>query len=609
MTNKGKVWECKDWPWTWLCHEAGYEPGEDWHGSPIYLEAWQEVLPTNAPSIAPSDAPSSFPSNKPSLSPSIPPSTVPSASPSNVPSASPSNIPSAFPSETPSMSPSGQPSVSVSPSTVPSDKPSLSPSDQPSVSVSPSTVPSASPSQKPSTSFMPSQLPSIVPSNKPSLSIAPSNVPSMSLAPTLTPRPTNAPFVLVCPQASGATQLGEHLEGVVYDGEFGKRVALSDDGKTVAVYSEMPGTTNDYIGRVQVYRFENGIWEQIGQAIEGGSRDKLGHGLSISADGSIIAISTYQDTNTTSSYANVYEYDAAADSWVQMGNTITHDRNCLDFFGFSNSLSADGTILAIGVPNYSDLQCRTDRYASSKRSGAVKVYQYTPSTNTWAQLGNTLLAENSVNDFFGYSVSLSNDGFILAVGAYLNDGANGVDSGHVRVFQYDGGNWVQNGADIDGENAEDWSGHQVSLSSDGSRVAISAPTNSGPNRVKSAQARVYESDSQPPWTTYSQLGNDMDLGNRDTGSSVSLSGDGTTVALSAARAYTQSWNGIVRLYKDDGSGNWAQTIDLVGTGDFGNSVSLSSDGSILAVGLPLVTVIQGGQTVRKAGRVCMYQLD
>lgn len=585
VTNKGKIWMCRVWPFTWLCHEDGYEPGVDWHGSPIYLQAWQEVLPTNAPSIASSDAPSLFPSNKPSLSPSIPPSYVPSESPSIVPSESPSE----------------------SPSTVPSDKPSLSPSDQPSVSVSPSTVPSASPSQKPSTSFMPSQLPSMVPSNKPSLSISPSNVPSMSLAPTLTPRPTNAPFVLVCPQAAGATQLGEHLEGVVYDGEFGDKVALSDDGKTVAVYSEMTGTTNDYIGRVQVYRFENGIWEQIGQTFEGGSRDRLGHGLSISADGSIIAISTYQDADATSSYANVYEYDAAADSWVQMGNPI-NDRNCLDWFGFSNSLSADGTILAIGVPNYSDLLCRTGRYSSSRRSGAVKVYQYTTSTNTWAQLGDTLLAENSLRDFFGYSVSLSNDGFILAVGAYLNDGANGVESGHVRVFQYDGTNWVQNGADIDGENAEDWSGHQVSLSSDGSRVAISAKTNSGPNRVSSAQARVYESDSsQSPWTTYSQVGNDMDLGNRDNGSAVSLSGDGTTVALSAARAYTQNWNGIVRLYKDDGSGNWAQTIDLVGSGDFGDTVSLSSDGSILAVGQPMER--DRGQIIRKAGRVCMYQLD
>jgi hypothetical protein len=38
------------------------------------------------------------------------------------------------------------------------------------------------------------------------------------------------------------------------------------------------------------------------------------------------------------------------------------------------------------------------------------------------------------DDWFGFSVSLSADGSILAVGGHFNDG-NGSDSGHVRVFK------------------------------------------------------------------------------------------------------------------------------------------------------------------------------
>ena len=49
------------------------------------------------------------------------------------------------------------------------------------------------------------------------------------------------------------------------------------------------------------------------------------------------------------------------------------------------------------------------------------------------------------------------------------------DAGHVRVYEYSGGAWTQLGDDIDGEAAGDQSGFSVSLSSDGTRVAIGAP--------------------------------------------------------------------------------------------------------------------------------------
>ena len=49
----------------------------------------------------------------------------------------------------------------------------------------------------------------------------------------------------------------------------------------------------------------------------------------------------------------------------------------------------------------------------------------------------------------------------LSVGSEYNDG-NGTDSGHVRVYNYNGTIWSQLGADIDGEEADDQSGHSIS---------------------------------------------------------------------------------------------------------------------------------------------------
>eukprot|EP01084_Bolivina_argentea_P117624 208860_1 len=78
----------------------------------------------------------------------------------------------------------------------------------------------------------------------------------------------------------------------------------------------------------------------------------------------------------------------------------------------------------------------------------------------------------------GYSVSLSSDGTRLAVGAPYKD-YTGSKTGHVRVHQYNGTTWQQIGNDIDGEAATDWSGYSVSLSSDGTRLAVGAEENDG----------------------------------------------------------------------------------------------------------------------------------
>jgi hypothetical protein len=82
----------------------------------------------------------------------------------------------------------------------------------------------------------------------------------------------------------------------------------------------------------------------------------------------------------------------------------------------------------------------------------------------------------------------------VAIGVYRNAGVNDLFSGHTRVYEWYRGAWTQLGGDIDGEAAGDGSGWSVSLSADGTRVAIFAIGNDG-NGNMSGHTRVYELSS------------------------------------------------------------------------------------------------------------------
>ena len=121
------------------------------------------------------------------------------------------------------------------------------------------------------------------------------------------------------------------------------------------------------------------------------------------------------------------------------------------------------------------------------KSGAQE-YSIQVYGDDWNQLGEDIDGETA-GDWSGFSVSLSSDGRIVAIGAHMNDG-NGERSGHVRIYEYSGSTWTQLGQDIDGEAAYNSSGISVSLSSDGKIVAIGATGNHG-NGIQSGHVRIY----------------------------------------------------------------------------------------------------------------------
>jgi hypothetical protein len=78
----------------------------------------------------------------------------------------------------------------------------------------------------------------------------------------------------------------------------------------------------------------------------------------------------------------------------------------------------------------------------------------------------------------------------VAVGGRYND-ANGSNSGHVRIYDWNGSTWNQAGQDIDHEAAYDSSGFLVAMSAPRDRVAIGAHGNDGNGFSNSGHVQIY----------------------------------------------------------------------------------------------------------------------
>jgi len=128
---------------------------------------------------------------------------------------------------------------------------------------------------------------------------------------------------------------------------------------------------------------------------------------------------------------------------------------------------------------------------SADNSGHVRVYQF--ANGVWSQVGGDIDGE-AEGDRSGTSVALSADGNTVAVGAPENDGT-GDGAGHVRVYSLSNGAWSQVGADLDGSAALDLFGTSVSLSNDGATLAVGAPDAEGlvqgVERQDTGHVRVY----------------------------------------------------------------------------------------------------------------------
>ena len=333
------------------------------------------------------------------------------------------------------------------------------------------------------------------------------------------------------------TQVGQDIDGEAADDQSGHSVSLSSDGTRVAIGAILNDNTNgSNSGHVRVFSLVvygdgSSSWSQVGQDIDGeAASDQSGYSVSMSSDGTRVAIGARMNNGAA---GHVRVYSESSGLWSQVGSDIDGEA-ASDQSGYSVSMSSDGTRVAIGA---------------RMNNGAGHVRVYSESSGVWSQVGSDIDGE-AASDQSGYSVSMSSDGTRVAIGARRNDGA-GSNAGHVRVYSESSGVWSQVGSDIDGEVAGDNSGYSVSISSDGTRVAIGAPFNDGTGS-NAGHVRVY-SESSGLW---SQVGPDIDgeAAGDESGWSVSISSDGTRVAIGAySNDGNGSYSGHTRVYSLSGT--------------------------------------------------------
>ena len=190
-------------------------------------------------------------------------------------------------------------------------------------------------------------------------------------------------------------------------------------------------------------------------------------------------------------------------------------------------------------------------------------------------------SEESGEGIFGDSVALSGDGNTALIGSPYNHGHVGA----VWVFTRSGSTWTQQGEKLtnSGEIGGGWFGSSVALSGDGNTALIGGPYNHG--RVGAVWVFTRSGST---WTQQGEkLTGNEESGSGDFGFSVALSGDGNTALIGGYG--DNDYVGAAWVFTRSGS-TWTQQGEKLtgneesGSGDFGSSVALSSDGNTALIG-------------------------
>ncbi len=459
--------------------------------------------------------------------------------------------------------------------------------------------------------------------------------------------------------------------------EFGASVSLSDDGSTLAVGATSEDSNATSInqdeddnsafgsGAVYVFIYTEAGWAQEAyiKASNTGLSDMFGYSLSLSDDGNTLAVgATSEDSNVTgidgedndsASFSGaVYVFTRREEVWAQEAYIKASNTGVGDGFGISLDLSTDGNTLVVGAVGEASSQTGVDGDQddnSANNSGAV--YVFTRREEVWAQEAYIKASNTNMSDGFGFHLSLSSDGNTLAVGANREDSdATGVDgdqgdnsannSGAVYVFARREEVWAQE-AYIKASNTggNDEFGTSISLSSDGNTLAVGAINESsdatgvdgdqGDNSANNSGAVYVFARREEVWAQEAYIKASNTEEDDRFGTSISLSSDGNTLVVGAINESSNA-TGVDGEDNNLASGSgavyvftrreevWAQEAYIKasntgGNDEFGTSISLSSDGSTLAVGAinessnaTGVNGDQGDNSANNSGAVYLY---
>ncbi|PTY38495.1 hypothetical protein BGP77_12365 [Saccharospirillum sp. MSK14-1] len=416
---------------------------------------------------------------------------------------------------------------------------------------------------------------------------------------------------------------------------FGTAIAISADGNTLAVSapgedSDARGFNGDEFnnkalnsGAVYLYHKADGRWIRQGflKAKDSQLEDRFGSGLSLSADGSVLAVGASQtdELDDVAAYGkgvnqgSVYLYRRKQQHWHFETQLKASNADSFDGFGSVLTLSADGRTLAVTAPGEDSTRDAMPDDNTGHNTGAVYLFGW--HRNGWQQQALLKAPTTESMENFGQALSLSAHGKMLAIGASQHDGSVTVDgkpkrlhnTGVVYLFQHHQGQWQpQSQLTAHYSDERDNFGNAVSLSADGTHLAVSAQGEAGlPGAIQGGQdnsatnaGAVYLFDFiAGQWQQQAYLKADNGEQNDGFGSQLQLSADGKSLAVSAQWEDSAGGKhdnsalqaGAVYVF-DRRETHWKQTAYLKASApmakdQFGNALSLSANGRTLVVGV------------------------
>jgi hypothetical protein len=214
-----------------------------------------------------------------------------------------------------------------------------------------------------------------------------------------------------------------------------------------------------------------------GRELAAGSFLFHGFYLSLSTSGDVIAIGSLHGTYAVDSVTSasltvqVYSWKKQSTTWEPLGGSLFFEDHLysvtIDDF-FSSKQKVEGLPLQ-SVVLAGDSETLTLAVASQFPFAGVQVYKWSVQREDWEKAGRILSGKNVGDAIFGYSLDLSVDGSILAVGSDSQS-----DNATITIFEWNGANYQQLWNPIPGGQAS-----SVSLSPDGKSVAVGLPFNNG----------------------------------------------------------------------------------------------------------------------------------
>jgi hypothetical protein len=320
-------------------------------------------------------------------------------------------------------------------------------------------------------------------------------------------------------------QKGSDINGEAA-GDFSGTAVSMPDANTVAIGAPENSGGGTIAGHVRIYAWNGISWTQKGSDIDGKlAGDYSGYSVSM-PDANTVAIGAIGSNGTgLTACGTVRIYIWSGNNWVQKGTDLNGEA-ANDYSGVSVSMP-DANTVAIGAPSND---------GNGSGSGQVRIYSW--NGTSWIQKGIDLNGEAAQDDS-GVSVSMP-DSNTVAIGADLNDG-NGSNSGHVRIYKWNGSAWIQKGADINGKSAGAWAGVSVSMA-DSNNIAI------GALNVTTGNIRIYTWNGN----SWMQRGNDNimeEAVNDGAGASVSMPDLNTAAFGAPANDGNGTDAGHARVYR------------------------------------------------------------